>query len=568
MEKMKFDEIPQISDEIKRAVEDMGFEEMTPIQQLSIPLVYEGFDIVGQAQTGTGKTAAFGIPTIDAIDVKENGVQALILCPTRELALQVSEEISKLAKYKKGVKILPVFGGQSIDRQIQGLKRGAQIVIGTPGRIMDHLRRRTLKIDHLKKFILDEADEMLNMGFREDIETILESVEMKRQTLLFSATMPKAILEIINKYQDDPKMVREEHKELTTPNVEQYYLETKEKDKMEVMIRMIDVYNPNLTIVFCNTKRKVDDVTEMLQGRGYSADKIHGDMKQMVRSNVISKFKRGDLDILVATDVAARGLDIDDVAIVFNYDMPSHEEYYVHRIGRTGRAGRTGSAFTLVTPRDYSLLKSVMNYTKKKIKRHPIPSIGEIETVKTDAFIQKIKAKIQQGGLERYIKILENMLETEDYQAIEVAAALIKDELELPEKEDVDLRGFKKDDLPREKTSKKPRSQEPMAKMFINVGKNHHIRPGDVVGSIAGETGVSGSRIGSIDIFDDYTFVEIPEEFADQVMEIMSQNTIKGTKISIERAKPTRKAAVPRGKRGPTDRPGDRVTKRGKKERF
>ncbi|QSX07535.1 DEAD/DEAH box helicase [Alkalibacter rhizosphaerae] len=562
MEKMKFEEIPQISDEIKKAVEDMGFEEMTPIQQLSIPLVYQGLDIVGQAQTGTGKTAAFGIPTIDAIDADDKRTQALILCPTRELALQVSEEISKLAKYKRGIKVLPVFGGQSIDRQIQGLKRGAQIVIGTPGRIMDHLRRRTLKIDQLNKFILDEADEMLNMGFREDIETILESVEHEKQTLLFSATMPKAILEIINTYQNDPQIVKVEHKELTTPNVEQFYLETKEKDKMEVMTRLIDVYNPNLAIIFCNTKRKVDDVTELLQTRGYSADKIHGDMKQMVRSNVIAKFKRGDIDILIATDVAARGLDIDDVAIVLNYDMPSHEEYYVHRIGRTGRAGRTGTAFTMVTPRDYNLLKSVMNYTKKKIKRHPIPSIGEIETVKTDAFVEKIKSKIQQGGLERYIKILESLLETEDYQAIEVAAALIKEELELPEKDNVDMRGFKKDNLPTSKGSKRGRSKEPMAKLFINVGKNHQIRPGDVVGSIAGETGVSGSSIGSIDIFDDYTYVEIPEEYADQVLEIMSKNTIKGTKINIERAKAVRKTNV-RGKRGSQDR----FPKRGRDKR-
>ncbi|MBF7096039.1 DEAD/DEAH box helicase [Alkalibacter mobilis] len=563
MEKLKFEEIPHISSEIKRAVEDMGFEEMTPIQQLAIPHVYEGLDIVGQAQTGTGKTAAFGIPTIDSIDPDDKKTQALILCPTRELALQVSEEISKLAKYKKGIKVLPVFGGQSIDRQIQGLKRGAQIVIGTPGRVMDHIRRRTLKIDNLSKFILDEADEMLNMGFREDIETILESVKHERQTLLFSATMPKAILEIINKYQKNPKIVKVEHKELTTPNVEQFYLEVKEKDKMEVMTRLIDVYNPKLTIIFCNTKRKVDDVTEMLQTRGYSSDKIHGDMKQNVRSSVISKFKRGDIDILIATDVAARGLDIDDVEIVLNYDMPSHEEYYVHRIGRTGRAGRAGSAFTMVTPRDYYLLKNVMNYTKKKIQRHPIPSIGEIENVKTDAFMQKLKGIIDKGGLERYIKIIDKVLETEDYQAIEIAAALVKSELELPEKDNVDTKGFKSEPAKGKRKSSKTGSNEPMAKMFINIGKNHHIKPGDVVGSIAGETGVSGNRIGSIDIFEDYTFVEIPEEFADQVLEIMSQNTIKGKKINIERAKAGRKSQ-PRSKKSS---PGDRGIKRGKSKR-
>ncbi|NTW71261.1 MAG: DEAD/DEAH box helicase [Eubacteriaceae bacterium] len=541
MEKIRFDELESISNEIKRAVDDMGFEEMTPIQQMAIPYVYEGLDIVGQAQTGTGKTAAFGIPVIDSIDPSNKSVQALILCPTRELALQVSEEIAKLAKYKHGIKILPVFGGQSMDRQIQGLKRGVQIVIGTPGRVIDHITRRTLKINELKKFVLDEADEMLNMGFREDIETILGSVETEsRQTLLFSATMPRAILEIINKYQNNPKLVKVEHKELTTPNVDQMYLEVKEKDKLEVLTRLIDLYNPKLSMIFCNTKKKVDDVTDMLMTRGYSVDKIHGDMKQVVRSNVIAKFKKGDIEILVATDVAARGLDIDDVEIVFNFDMPSHEEYYVHRIGRTGRAGKMGSAFTLVTPRDIYLLKNVMNYTKKKIKRHPIPSIGEIESVKTDTFMVKVKAEIEQGNLDRYIKIVEKMLEDDDFQAIEVAAALLKMELELPEKDFLDTSENKRD-----RSSSKPTG--PMVRMFINVGKKHQIRPNDVVGSIAGETSISGSKIGDIDIYEDYTFVEIPEEYADEVIELMSQNTIKGKPISIERAKARKGPVVKKG---------------------
>lgn len=546
MEIKKFEDI-KCSDEIKRAVDDMGFEEMTPIQQLTMPLIMGGRDVVGQAQTGTGKTAAFGIPLLDIVDPNNKNTQALILCPTRELALQVSEEIAKLAKYKHGIKIAPIYGGQSIDRQINALKRGVQIVIGTPGRVIDHINRRTLKLKELKLFVLDEADEMLNMGFREDIETILGSVDHERQTLLFSATMPKAILEIINKYQKDPEIVKVMHKELTTPNVEQLYIEVKEQDKLEVLTRLIDVYNPKLSIIFCNTKRKVDDVTDLIQSRGYSADKIHGDMKQQVRSNVISKFKRGDVEILVATDVAARGLDIDDVEIVFNYDVPSHEEYYVHRIGRTGRAGKSGTAFTFVTSRDYYLLKSVMNYTKKKINRHPIPSISDIENVKTQIFINKLKKTIAEEGLSKYINILDKMMETEDFQSIEVAAAMLKMELELPEKDVIEQTQFNKGNR-REQSSQKGgrrrKGDEHMARMFINIGRNKQLQPGDVVKSIASETSMSGSNIGHIDIFENYTFVDIPEEYADEVLEIMRKGTIKGNHVVVERAqgkKPTRR---------------------------
>ncbi|HCX65200.1 MAG TPA: ATP-dependent RNA helicase [Eubacteriaceae bacterium] len=536
MEKMQFNDLHLISEEVKRAVDSMGFEEMTPIQQMAIPSVYEGIDIVGQAQTGTGKTAAFGIPTIDGIDVELKKVQALILCPTRELALQVSEEMAKLGKFKKGLKILPVFGGQPIDRQISGLKRGTQIVIGTPGRVIDHIKRKTLKLDQLTKLVLDEADEMLNMGFREDIEKILESVPEDKQMSLFSATMPKAILEIINKYQKDPKIIKVQHKELTTPNVTQYYLEVKEKDKLEILTRLIDVYNPNRAIVFSNTKKRVDDVTDDLITRGYSADKIHGDMKQGLRTNVINKFKRGDVDILVATDVAARGLDIDDVEAVLNYDMPSHEEYYVHRIGRTGRAGKEGNAFTMVTSRDYYLLKNVMNYTKKKVKRHPIPTLDEMETAKSTVFMDQVKATIEKGGLDRYLSIIDSFSYSENYQPIEIAAALLKMELELPEKDDVDRRAFEKKPGGGQKGGFK-RSNESMVKMFINMGKKDNLSPKDVVGSIAGETSISGKNIGSIDIHDEYSFVEIPKDYADEVLRVMKKKAIKGKKVVIEKAK-------------------------------
>ncbi|MCT4564656.1 MAG: DEAD/DEAH box helicase [Maledivibacter sp.] len=542
MDKIRFEEL-NCSQEIKRAVKDMGFEEATPIQTLAIPLVLEGKDVVGQAQTGTGKTAAFGIPAIDMVDAKKKATQALILCPTRELAVQVAEELAKIARYKRGIRTLPVFGGQPIDRQIKGLRNGAQIVIGTPGRVMDHMRRGTLKLENLKMMILDEADEMLNMGFREDIETILESIGEDRQTLLFSATMPKVIMEIIHKYQQNPEVVKVVHKELTTPNIDQLYLEVKEKDKLEALTRLIDMYSPKLSLVFCNTKRKVDEVTDLLQSRGYASDKIHGDMKQSLRINVMNKFKRGDIEVLVATDVAARGLDIDDVESVFNFDMPTHEEYYVHRIGRTGRAGRTGSAFTFVTGRDFYLLRNVMKYTKKKIKKHPIPTISDIETIKTSIFLEKIKKKINEGKLEKYIKVLEDLIEN-DFSSIEIAAALLKMELEMKDAKEIDTRPEKKYNRKGSDRSnrgnKRTGAEEGMVRMFINIGKDKKIRPQDVVGAIAGETSISGKNIGGIDIFENYTFVEIPEEYADEVLSIMSKNTIKGNQINIEPAKGTK----------------------------
>ena len=337
-----------ISNEICRAVLDMGFEEATPIQSQAIPVILEGKDIIGQSQTGTGKTAAFGIPLLERINPEDRRLQALILCPTRELAIQVAEEIRRLAKYMHGIKVLPIYGGQDIVRQIRGLKDGTQIVIGTPGRVMDHMRRKTIRCDHVHTVIMDEADEMLNMGFLEDMETILSQLPEERQTVMFSATMPPAIQEIARKFQNDPVNVKVVKKELTVPKVTQYYYEVKPKTKVEVMCRLLDMYAPKLSVAFCNTKKQVDELVQELQGRGYFAEGLHGDLKQEQRDRVMNSFRNGATEILVATDVAARGIDVDDVEAVFNYDIPQDDEYYVHRIGRTGRAGRDGIAFSFV----------------------------------------------------------------------------------------------------------------------------------------------------------------------------------------------------------------------------
>ncbi len=336
---MKFTEL-DISKNLLKAVMDMGFEEATEIQEKSIPLILSGRDMIGQSQTGTGKTAAFALPVLDRVDPKINKPQVIVLCPTRELAVQVCGEFNKLSKYT-GIKSFPVYGGEPIFRQISALKRGAQIIIGTPGRLMDHMNRKTIKLDHVKSIILDEADEMLNMGFREDIETILKNIPTEDiQTILFSATMPKSIMDITHLYQNNPKIVKITRKELTTDTIDQRYYHVLEHHKLEVLRRLLDVYNPKLTLIFCNTKRKVDEVTELLQDSGYASDKIHGDMNQVVRLSVLGKFNKGVINILVATDVAARGLDIQNVEAVVNYDVPENEEYYVHRIGRTGRAGK------------------------------------------------------------------------------------------------------------------------------------------------------------------------------------------------------------------------------------
>ncbi|GAB6107142.1 DEAD/DEAH box helicase [Fusibacter bizertensis] len=563
MNKIQFSEL-NCSREILRAVEDMGFEETTPIQAMAIPVAFAGKDLVGQAQTGTGKTAAFAIPMLEKIDLSSKNVQALVLCPTRELAVQISEEVNRIGKYMRGLHILPIFGGQDIERQIRGLRSGAQVIIGTPGRVLDHLRRRTLKLTNLQMLILDEADEMLNMGFREDIELVMNEVDHQIQTLLFSATMPKEILNIINKYQKDPEILKVTHTELTTPNIEQVYLEMKDRDKMEILTRLIDIYNYKLSIVFCNTKKRVDEVTDMLQARGYMCDKIHGDMKQTLRMNVINKFKRGDIEILIATDVAARGLDIDSVEAVFNYDMPTHEEYYVHRIGRTGRAGKEGISFTFITSRDFHLLRSIMRYTKSDIKPHPVPKISDLEAMKRELFMTKIKERIEAGIDRKYIQYIEEFTEG-SYSATEVAAALFQMELEMENVKEIDsvdntkMASKDRNDRgdrsggDRSKSSRPKRTSQGMVRMHINVGNNHNVKPRDIVGAIANEAGIEGKMIGSVDIYDSFTFVEIPESQAQRVMERMDKRMIKGKPISIEPAKDSKtkvKTSKPVGHEG------------------
>lgn len=531
MEHLRFEDM-NISNEICRAVLDMGFEEATPIQSQAIPVILEGKDIIGQSQTGTGKTAAFGIPLLERINPEDRRLQALILCPTRELAIQVSEEFRKLLKYKDNIRVLPIYGGQPIDRQIAALRKGTQVVIGTPGRVMDHMRRRTIKAETVQMMVLDEADEMLDMGFREDIETILVKILEEHQTLLFSATLSPEILDITKRFQKNPEFIKIVRKELTVPNIEQYYFDVKEKTKLDALCRIIDVYDPKLAMVFCNTKKRVDDLVEMLQGRGYFAEGLHGDLKQAQRDKVMQKFRNGTIEILVATDVAARGIDVDDIDVVFNYDVPQDEEYYVHRIGRTGRAGKAGKAFTFCVGKEIYKLRDIMRYTKTKIQQQKLPTLSDVEEMKTNIYLEKIKGIIEEGHLTKYIHLVDRLME-EDYTSIDIAAALLKDHLSDVNADDIDAL----DDINLGGTELYGGEGEKMVRLFINAGKKSKIRAKDIVGAIANEAGIPGKTLGEIAIFDEYTFVDVPNEFVRDILHGMKHAKIKGKRVHIEIAK-------------------------------
>lgn len=529
MENIIFKEL-NLSHEVQKALGEMGFEEATPIQSKAIPPIFEGKDIIGQAQTGTGKTCAFGIPAIEMLDPGTPGVQVLALCPTRELAIQVSEELKSVAKFKRGVKVLPIYGGQSIDRQIMALKSKPQIIIGTPGRVMDHMRRHTLKLGNLKMIILDEADEMLNMGFREDIDTILKELPEDRQTLLFSATMPKEIMDLTKLYQKDPVLVKTVHKELTIPSIEQFYLEVRDSSKLELLCRLIDAKNVKLGLVFCNTKKRVDELTASLQTRGYSAEALHGDMKQSERDRVMTKFRKGLIEILVATDVAARGIDVNNIEAVFNYDIPSDEEYYVHRIGRTGRAGKTGVSYSFIFGRDIFKLKDIMRYTKSEILPMKPPTISDVEEVKLEGAVSEVLSLLEDTSrYTKYHPIIEKILEeSSDATTLDVAAVLFS--LAFAE---LDSRSYEHSDLDEDHTRYR---KDGMVRLFFSVGSMDNIQPKNIVQSIASKSTLSGKLIGEIDIHKNFTFVEVPAEFADEVMDSMRNFTHRGRKVLIEKA--------------------------------
>lgn len=517
-ENLKFEEL-NLSKNIKRALSDCGYIEATEIQTKSIPIILEGRDLIGQSKTGTGKTASYSLPMIESIDKKLKKVQAIVLCPTRELAIQVTDEIRKFNKYQEGVKTVAIYGGQSIETQIRALKKGVQIVVGTPGRVMDHMRRKTLKLDSVKMVVLDEADEMLNMGFEEDIETILKDIPENRQTVLFSATMNKRILEIAKKYLKNPKSVKIKADELTVNNIEQISINIKSKMKDEAVMRLIDAYTPKKAIVFCNTKKKVDDLIENLKSKGYKAESLHGDIKQTQRDRIMKRLKSGQLQILVATDVAARGIDVDGLELVVNYDIPQEEEYYVHRIGRTGRNGSVGKAFTFVVGKEKNKIYNIQKYANTKIKSGTIPTLEEVNKIKNKQMVNKIQNIIDSGEFKNEEILEELQARNKDIKCIAKALLTMLTQNEKSRKE-VSF-DYAQDD-------------NGNVKLFLNLGKKDKIMAKDIVGSLSSNVAMSGSEIGKINILDKFTFVEVPTKYVNDIMTQMEGKQIKGRDVNIE----------------------------------
>lgn len=528
---MLFNEL-NLPEEILRAVEDMGFSEATEIQSKAIPVMLEGKDLVGKSNTGTGKTAAFGIPA--AVSVTrggKNGVEVLILCPTRELAMQACKEIEKFSAYMPWVKPCAVYGGAAMDKQISELRRGANIVVGTPGCVMDHIGRKTLKLENLRTIVLDEADEMLNMGFREDIETILSFVPEERQTVLFSATMPPPIMAITKEYQNDPVVIKVESKARTVDTIEQKYFEVPMGRKTDALKLLLIAYEPKLSMVFCNTKKMVDELTEALVSKGFKAAGLHGDMKQASRTQVLSAFKSGSINVLIATDVAARGIDVEGVDCVFNYDLPQDNEYYIHRIGRTGRAGKSGAAYTIISGRkQFYELKNIASFIKADIARAELPGRDEIVARKAAHVNEKILSAVESGKYEScradVQKLMESGLSAEDIAVALLGMRLSKDTKNIPEIISV----------PRDNGGKGGRYQKGgKVKLEISAGRSSRLAPNFVLGALVDATGMPGKSFGKIDIYDKFTTVEVPEADTEHVLDSMTGTKINGQKITIKR---------------------------------
>ncbi|MDD4212903.1 MAG: DEAD/DEAH box helicase [Bacilli bacterium] len=515
----QFTDIP-IQEEILRGIEKKSYTEMTEVQEQVIPLALEKHDIMAQAPTGTGKTMAFAIPILQSLDFEDGSVQALILAPTRELALQITEEIRSVAYYQSKLKVVTLYGGEYIEKQLTSLRKKPQIVVATPGRLMDHMRRETVSLDHIKMLVLDEADEMLNMGFREDIDEILKSVLSEHQTMLFSATITGQIEAIAKTYLKDPDVIRINKNQMTVSTITQNYIEVKEKDKIEVMSRIIDIYGYELVIVFCNTKRMVDEVTSSLLTRGFIVEALHGDMKQMQRDRVMNRFRTGTINILVASDVAARGLDIDDVDVVFNYDVPTDQEYYVHRVGRTGRAQKEGLAITLVTNREKYALRDIVAYSKATITKMEIPSLEKVMKIR----IERLLHQAMESNNPKFEKIVHDMIEesiTEETNAYHLISGLIMMQLNISSGNDI------KEEKP---------SKNKVARVYIGLGKLDRLRVPEFVDLLMRKTSLTNRDINNIDMHDAFTFFDIPAHLVDEVALAFTTDE-KGRKILVEVAK-------------------------------
>lgn len=606
-----------LSPELMKAIEAQGFEQPSPIQAQAIPVALTGRDVVGQSQTGSGKTLAFGLPAVDRIDPLNRSTQVLIMCPTRELAMQVCAEIHKVSSFKEGVRATPIYGGSSYDRQIRALQMGSQIVVGTPGRILDFADRGTLRLDALKTLVFDEADEMLDMGFADEIERLMQIVPKERQTIFFSATFDPRIRRLIDRYTNNPATITIEQKAMTVPTIEQRYYEVQGRSKTEVLCRVLDMDSPRLSIVFANTKKAVDDVTDSLVGRGYAADRLHGDLNQIMRERVMRNFRNGTLEVLVATDVAARGLDVNDVDLIVNYELPYDTEDYVHRIGRTGRAGRKGTAVSLMTGREIYLIQRIQRFTNAKVTRTKVPSQEELEATRVDQTFEKLKATLEGGEYAKHEHTVQRLLDA-GFDPTDIMSALLdlwmKEfsregeqimEDRAPQKKQAPQREFvpreqsvvsgqsaaaadsgsaapapaprgegseeaasapQQDEAPRYQprddfgpapmrsrsfVQKGPRSG--MVRLFINVGGMDNARPGDIAGMIYNTAKIPSGSLGTIDIFEKCSYVEVPDDHVEAVMSTVSGTNYRGRDVRMDLADrqdsgPPRKSSFgPRG---------------------
>ncbi len=521
----KFTDYP-LHKQVIQAIHDMGFEEPSPIQAACIPVVLQGKDVIGQAQTGTGKTAAFGIPIIERV-TQEMKIQSIILTPTRELAIQVSGELRKIAKHKR-VRTLPIYGGQMIGHQIRALKQGVQVVIGTPGRVLDHIRRKTLLLNDVRMLVLDEADEMLDMGFIDDIEEIVKNIRSERQTLLFSATMPYEIKRLSSRYMNAPEHISINRGEVTVPTIDQVFYKVLERNKLESLCRVLDSEEVELGIIFCRTKKGVDELSESLQERGYMVDGLHGDLSQTQRDKVMRSFRENTIEFLIATDVAARGIDVGNVTHVINYDIPQDPESYVHRIGRTGRAGRKGLAITFVTPREMKLLRTIEKETKASLVSKDIPSIEDVVLKKQVVWRKQIEAEILNNeDTDIFEQIVSELQEQYDLKQIAVAAAKVAFNDQVRSNPSENHYDFGE-------TGGAPG----MVRFFINVGRNINMKPQDLIKTITEEVGIPGKSLGRIDIFEKFTFLEVAQEVAPFVYETLKHTRINNARINLEAARP------------------------------
>lgn len=516
MNNITFNEL-NINEDVLKAINDMGFEEPSQIQAESIPISMEGFDVIGQAQTGTGKTVAFGVPIISNMEKPNGAIQALVITPTRELAIQVNDEIARLAKYNN-LSLLPVYGGQPIDRQMRSLKKGVDIVVGTPGRLIDHINRGTIDLSNVKFLVVDEADEMLDMGFIDDIESILKHIGPDRQTMLFSATMPDAIRKLSKRYMKaDTKHISIVKNSMTVSKIDQFYFEIKQQDRFETLCRILDVDEPETAIIFCKTKRGVDELVESMRTRGYAVEGMHGDLNQNQRLGTLKKFKEGNLDFLVATDVAARGIDVENITHVINYDLPQDTDSYVHRIGRTGRANKEGIAYSLVTPREYITLKQIEKVTRSKIRRKEIPSLDDIFEAKNRELTKSIKEIIEKGNHKKFIPIAAQL--DEEYSLVDVAAALMKK--------------FYDKEINFDYTENKLGSNENI-RLFLTIGRIDKIDNKKIVDFIKSGVDIDKNEIGRISILEKFSFLEVPGRYAEMIIKKLAGKKLNGRKVNIE----------------------------------